>query len=125
VNEVFWDNDEKTIIRQVYDQKATITDYQQAVDKTNALLDSVDYAVDLIMQVISISVDTQSLLSSVARTNQIRRNNIKRIILVTQISLLINLTRIAVRLFPNIAVTHFVPTLEEAYAILQETNQQS
>jgi hypothetical protein len=47
VNEVFWDNDEKTIIRQVYDQGATIADYRQAVDKTNTLLDSVNDEVDL------------------------------------------------------------------------------
>lgn len=47
---IFWDNPEKTILRQVYEGVFSLEDYYAAINESAALTDGVDHPVDVIVE---------------------------------------------------------------------------
>lgn len=47
---IFWDNPEKTILRQVYKGVFSLEDYYAAINESAALTDGVDHPVDVIVE---------------------------------------------------------------------------
>lgn len=47
---IFWDNSEKTILRQVYEGVFSLQDYYAAINESAALTDGINYPVDVIVE---------------------------------------------------------------------------
>lgn len=118
---VIWDDEAKTIIRQVYSGNTILDDYYLAVDEFVKLATSVEHTVHSIMDRTQVTSAPATMLQAIRYGNKKMPDNIGlRIILKPTIMTQI-FVNIAKRVAPVLAVNiHFVDTLEEAYTLIKE-----
>jgi hypothetical protein len=124
-SQVFWDNDQKTIIRQIYADSATHNTYHFILKHTNELLDTVPYDVHIITEFNLTQLNLNAALSAVALAVQNRRDNVGYIILVKNSPVIQTLGNMIKRIFPTISPSGYVNTVEEARQLINTLSQES
>jgi hypothetical protein len=124
-SQVFWDNEQKTIIRQIYADSATLNTYEFIINHTNELLDSVPYDVHIITEFNLTQLNLNGALSAVALAVQSRRKNVGHIILVKNSPVIQTLGNVVKRIFPAISPSGYVNTVEEARQLISTFNEES
>lgn len=114
-----WENDEKTILRQIYTDRWTVDDFLACTDRTYRLLKSVPHTVHIIID-LSQAVRTPSNILSVMRyAEQHVNDNLGLITVVGADDFAKAVFMPAKRIAPNATRNMiFVETLPEAYAHL-------
>lgn len=117
-----WDNEEKTIIRVTYGLTWTWDDYFQADQAAQALLDSVDHRVDLILDMLNTALPADSLsrIPTLIRAGiGLARPNTGIVVLVGTSGYLRTLISAFQKVYPQESRRVFlVETLDEAYALI-------
>ncbi len=121
---VIWDDENQTIIRQIYTGVVTTEDYYAAIDEFALLASSVTHTVHSIMDRREIQVVTGSYMNALRYGNGKMPDNLGLRVIINangMTKMMINIgTRIAPRLVANI---HFVNTLEQAYEVIASHQQ--
>lgn len=118
--QVIWDDEAKTIIRQIYIGMVTVQNYIEAIDEVEMLANSVDYTCHSIMDRRQIAVTPGLILSVLSYAREHTPPNLGLRVVVrgskfTQIAAEVG-RRIAPNFFRNI---FYVDTLEEAYVVIK------
>lgn len=118
--EVIWDDEAKTIIRQIYSGRVILDDYYKATDQFVKLANSVDYTVHSIMDRQDVLISEGSYLQVMRYANKIMPDNIGiRAIIKANVMtrMMINIgSRLAPRLVSQIRL---VNNLEEARQVIE------
>ena len=121
-----WDNDDKTILRQVYDGQWTVDDFNEAVVRNVEIQATVSHPVDVITDLRHSTTQTRIMIAAVAR--HMERHvppNQRLVIMVGADAFLKIIARISRTLAPRTAKNaHMVDTIEEAYAIIRQTAEE-
>lgn len=114
-----WENDEKTILRQIYTDRWTVDDFIACTDRTHRLLKSVPHTVHLIIDLSQAVRTPSNILSAMRYAEQHVNDNLGLIAIVGADDFAKQVFAPAKRLAPNATgrIT-FVETLPEAYAHL-------
>jgi hypothetical protein len=118
-----WDNDEKTVVFQEYDEHPTKDDLYQLAQKSAEMLASVDHTVHLIIDERNVShiINTNDMefLEQLTPKNQ---GAVMVIVQARKIGYKTMIQRLAKSLSPNaFAQGYFVETPEQARKVLQES----
>lgn len=118
--DVIWDDEAKTIIRQIYSGRVILDDYYKATDQFVKLANSVDYTVHSIMDRQDVLISEGSYLQVMRYANKIMPDNIGiRAIIKANVMtrMMINIgSRLAPRLVSQIRL---VNNLEEARQVIE------
>lgn len=117
--EVVWDDEAKTIIRQIYSGRVILDDYYLATNKFVELANSVSHPVHSIMDRRDVLMSQGSYLRVMRYANEKMPDNIGLRVIINgnvMTKIMVNIgERIAPRLISQI---HLVDTLEEAHAVI-------
>jgi hypothetical protein len=119
--QVFWDNDEKTIIRQLYEGVIRLEDYYATIDKVSEMIRSVDYTVHTIYQRERVTAQPSTMISVLRYGHRRLPPNlgINVIIGANQVTRVI--VNIGKSIAPNLAKNVcFADTVEEAHTLIQQ-----
>jgi hypothetical protein len=120
-SQVFWDNAEQTILRQIYTESLTVAEFQAIALATETFMNSVQHPVHLIIELpLNINVFT-SMLSQTRFLDAHTSPNRGLSILISQSKAMNALVRTGKILAPKALSTLYqVATLAEAYQIIQQ-----
>jgi len=119
-----WDNDEKTVIRQVFSAPWTVDDYRYNASTTYDMIDSVTHQVDVIMDGSKSHMAPSGVLSSLGYVESKVHPRQRFLVGVTHSMLLKGLVRVGKILRPSLVEPlNIVDTLEDAYKKLEELEQ--
>jgi len=121
-----WDNDNKTLVRHIYESRWSLEDYYSLIDRHVAMLAEVDHEVDIINDLREAGPLPAGMASAIkwAARKAPANEGINVIVGANQFvkSLIDTVNKVA---GPDVtAVTH-VSTLEEAYALIAERRAQA
>jgi hypothetical protein len=120
--EVFWDNEEQTVIRQRY-IKTTVEDYYQILDLTYKMIDSVSHEVHLISEIISIDINTKGILPVLQYAFKNKHKNQGIAVLINESAYLSTLLNMSQRLFPNRVTIFQADNIETAHKLIESRMQ--
>jgi hypothetical protein len=119
--DVFWDNEKKTIIRQLFNSTTTIDEYYKLIDTTHEMQLSVDYPVDVIMHFESVNMRATGLFPAAMYTARTLPKNRRITIVVGANDYLRAMLGSVKQILPWLfKLTYFVSTLEEAHQIIHD-----
>jgi hypothetical protein len=123
---VIWDNDEKTIIRYIYEKNWTWADVNTALKDASALLDTVDHKVDIIMDFrqSTMMIPMGALSHAKRALSNPRHDNIHLTVLVGD-AFVLKMADVSLKLSQKLAGNwelKFASTLDEAYAYLAQAH---
>jgi hypothetical protein len=113
-----WDNDEKTIIRYIYDGSWTWDDFYTAFGQAYKMIDTVNHRVDIIVDVRMSSLLPQNALSRGRQLSTSTHTNQGRTIVVGANALMRSVSNIFNKVYTKAAddlKISFVRTMEEAH----------
>jgi hypothetical protein len=117
----FWDNDEKTILRQVFYDRATVTDYYQVNDECIAMMNEQPHTVDLILDVTDAKIDMTGFLAAIGSVEKKVPANQRLVVIVKANQFIQTMAKVASQFAKRAtANVYFVDTLEEAYKLIKE-----
>lgn len=120
---VEWDNNEKTILKQIYEGKCTVADFHTAVDLCNQYLNTVDHQVSVIVDMRKASLGGSNFLSARNHIDTKSPTNTRIAVIVGAPSFLKALANISQKVLPRVMKdVHFVNSYEEAYAMIEKAN---
>jgi len=122
--EIYWDNEEKTIIRQDFVGKWAKEDYFRSLDESYAMTMSVSHPVDTIIDMTHNQTNPIQLMNVFSTANKLEQRehaDNQRAVVIVGANMAIEVAlkmakRIAKRAAENSHVAH---TLEEAYTIIE------
>lgn len=118
--QVVWDDDAKTIIRQIYSGHVVLNDYYDAVDHFVELASSVDYTVHSIMDRRDILVSQASYLQVMRYGDKKIPDNVGLRVIINAMAITRMMVNIGERITPRlINNVHIVDTLEEARTTIE------
>jgi hypothetical protein len=116
-----WHNDEKTILRQVYLEGATLQDFYEVVDESYEMATSVDHTVHIIIDVTQTSRIPGNIISGMRyAANKIPPNRglVVSVGLGTFMDMILGVTK---KIYPTLAQNSYaVKTFEEAEKIIKQ-----
>ena len=119
--EVIWDDEAKTIIRQVYAGTTILDDYYKAVDEFVELATSVDYMVHSIMDRTQITSAPGTILQVMRYADKLMPDNVGLRIIVKPTMLTKIFADMGKRIAPKLARhVHYCDTLDEAHALIEQ-----
>lgn len=118
---VFWDNDEKTIIRAVYEGKLTAEDYYRAIDQVVDLMKSVSHEVHNIYHRKQIRSAPRNLLQIMQYAQQRLPKNIGLRIVIGGNQVTRTFVNIGRVIAPHLTEgAYFVDSVEEAHQLIRQ-----
>lgn len=119
--QVIWDNEEQTIIRQIFSDPWELSAYYDAIKITNAMMDSNENLIDIIIDGSDAHALPRNLLSGLGYVEAHVHARERYVIAVTQNLLVKGFFGILKRVKPSLgAKVKLVNTLDEAYAAIQQ-----
>jgi hypothetical protein len=116
---VTWDNDDRTVIRQIYEGDWDIADYYQAVMTTQRLAGEIDHPFDLILDLTRARRSSISLLSAARRVENNVPPNRRRAVVVRADAYLKAIIQVGRRIAPRAgSEVYFADTLDDARALI-------
>jgi len=116
-----WDNDQKSILRQVYVGHWTQEDFFASFAEAEALYSSVEHDIDLIIDLRQNQTNPLSMINTFSRTESRVHPNHASVTVVGVNSFIRVLGGISVKLAPRLSRNlAFVATLDEAYAHIRQ-----
>ena len=120
---VIWDDDEKKIIKHIYDGKWSLGEFHQAVDQNAMMVSSVPHQVDIIADLSKSAGIPSNMLSTVNRVLKKMPANQRLNVIVGADRFTTILLNVALKIVPNGSTSvKIVPTLEEAYEIIKSVS---
>ncbi len=114
--DVIWDNEEKTIIRQIYRGIVVLDDYNSATDTFVEMAESVDYVVHSILDRREIEQSQGSFLKAMRYANSKMPGNIGMRIVMQPNAMTKTMINMGQYLAPNLVKNiHYADTVEEAH----------
>ncbi|MDZ4670897.1 MAG: hypothetical protein SH821_08510 [Phototrophicales bacterium] len=118
-----WDNDEKTILRQLYIDRWTVDDFIACTDKTYRLLNNIPHTVHVLIDLSQATRTPANILSAMRYAEERVNDNVGQVVVVGADDFAKEIFSPAKRIAPNATRTMiFVETLPEAYDYLAETS---
>lgn len=118
-HEVFWYDDEKTIIYHRYTRGFTIVDFYRAAETSAQMLATVPHPVDIIIETQSLP-KMSGMFSAAQHVNRIVPPNQRLVVAVGANSVLRSMVEITRKIAPRATQNiHFVDTLEDALAYIE------
>lgn len=119
-----WDNEEKTIIRHIFERGWGWTDFHQALDEASKMMDTVDHRVDVILDFRAASMIPSGAITQVkkAYTNP-KHPNIGTTVVIGASAFMQAIVSVGTRLSPNALQdwdVQFANSLSEAYENLKK-----
>jgi len=116
-----WDNTERTIIRVIFDGVWSAEDIYRMINKGVSMLESVDHPVDSIFDFSHSTFSPKNLLSTAEKMESDLNNNHRLAILIKANVYIKSMLKVARVFAPQaLANLHFVNSLDEAYAIIDQ-----
>ena len=128
---VVWDNEEKTILRYIYGKNWNWNDFHSAAKEAYQMLDAVSHKVNIIMDFQNAQLVPQGAITNVQRAFSTRRHsNINTTVIVGAsannfLQAIAGIGRTLTRSSSNDWQLSFVATLPEAYALLDQQQNQA
>lgn len=120
VYDIFWYDDEKTILCQRFQQSLTTTDIKEAANMSAAMLATVPHAVDIIIEVDDPPLLLKDLLETTQHLNRIVPPNQRLVIVIGAGHLLRSMIAIWGKIAPKATEKiHFMDTLDDALAYIE------
>lgn len=119
--QAIWDNEEKTIVRHIYEGKWTLEDYYGLIDAHRAMLKDLDYEVDIINDLRSAGLAPSNMASAIkyAARNAPRNEGINVMVGANHyVKALIDLVNRTAGV--DITEVRHVTRLEDAYAMIAD-----
>ena len=122
--ESVWDNEDKTIIRHIFERGWGWTDFHQALDHASSMMDTVDHRVDVILDFRGASMIPSGAITQVkkAYTNP-KHPNIGTTVVIGASAFMQAIVSVGTRLSPNALQdwdVQFANSLDEAYENLKK-----
>jgi hypothetical protein len=122
--QITWADEEKTIAVQTYSGTVIVDEYYSAIADSAKLLSSVQYPVDLIMDVSETKTDMKGFLRAASYANKKVPENQRLVIVVGANRFIQAMARIAETIAPEATESvYFVDTLEDAHRAITEYRQ--
>lgn len=120
---VYWDSPEKTIVKHIYDGLVGGDDFHQVVEASAQLLNSVEHPVDIIVDMTSARLKSNSFLSLVSAVERKVPANQRQLVIVKVPGFIKAMIAVARHVAPKATANlHFVDQLEDAYALIARLN---
>ncbi|MDX1995152.1 MAG: hypothetical protein SF029_22410 [bacterium] len=124
--QVFWDNEDKTVIRAVYEGDVTLEDYYTAIDQTAALMQQVTHSVYHILHRQNVRSQPSTMATVMRYANRKLPANHAGSVIIGSRALTKILVNIAKSIAPHLAKeVYFADTLEDARRIIAQQHQPS
>ncbi|MCU0499704.1 MAG: hypothetical protein MUF87_20325 [Anaerolineae bacterium] len=118
---VFWDNDEKTIIRAVYEGKLSAEDYYRAIDQVVTMMKSVSHEVHNIYHREQIRSAPRNILQIMQYAHQRLPNNLGLRIVIGGNQVTRTFVNVGRVIAPHLTEgTYFVDSVAEAHHLIQK-----
>ena len=121
--DVYWDDNEKTIVRHDYTESWTWEDYIQAANKTREMMDSVSYTVDVIMDLGERGMMPEvAFFEGCSMTDAQKHSNAGLKIAISSSNFGKDFGNLFNRLYPDMSDSlhiRFASSLPEAYSMIQ------
>ncbi len=120
---VEWDNNEKTILKQIYEGKVTVEDFHIAINQCNQYLKTVEHQVSVIVDMSKARLASSNFLSARNHVDSKSPQNTRMAVIVGAPTFLKALANISQKVLPRVMKdVHFVNNYEEAYAMIEKAN---
>lgn len=118
---VFWDGDDKTVIRQEVSQKWSIEDFYLSIEQSNTLIETVKHPVHIIIDMSKSHSLPKGFISSLSSIQNKSHSRIDITIIVGANVLITAFSKLFAKLYPNRDLRFYmVSTLDEARKLLNE-----
>ena len=118
---LLWGNEEKTILRHIYDGKWTVDDYRGAMEESRQMLLSVQHPVDLIIDMRKSASPPFGILPAYQETDQLVPDNQRLVIMVKPGMIMKALNRIITDIAPRSSANGIIAeSMDEAHALIAE-----
>ena len=123
---VYWHDDQKTILYQVYEGKCVAADFHTCVNEAYHLVKAVDHTVDIIVDMTHATFVGTSFLAVRSTSEAKVQENQRLAILVGAPSFIKALINISKKVAPKTTKNmHYVNTVEEAHTIIAKASEVS
>jgi hypothetical protein len=123
---LLWDNQEKTILRHIYDGKWTPDGYRAAMEESRQMLLSVNHPVDLILDMSEGDPPPFGILPAYQEADEFIPDNQRLVVMVKPGTIMTALNRIIADIAPRVSANRIVvDSIEEARALIDECQSQA
>lgn len=114
-----WEDDEKTILRHIYDGQWTTADLYRAIDESRRLLLEVKHPVDLIIDMRTSADPPSGVLPAYQHADRQKPDNQRLVVMVQTGKVMQTINRVTGKVAPKTAQNRvLVDTMEEAFALI-------
>ena len=118
--EIMWDDEDKTILRQIFSERVTMKDYYEANDEAIKLINQQAHNVDLILDLRTATIDMTGFLGAIRSVDKKIPTNLRLRVVVKANQFIRTMAGIAGKFTKRATEDlHFVDNIDEAYLLIK------